>query len=214
MVLGFGFFEQIYPMGEDLLEDTNYDKGIKLERDFAQFMKSKLNWQGVKIRANVKAHNNAKGSNIDIIAVGLDARGIQLNKMSLFYLAISLIMFILWIYCLLIETDVGLFFLAMSIFTCLLFFGCIYLSRKYNSIHAWVECKSHTKRVEIDLISTMLYRHHQYKISGDRQYKFEVLIFVSKSGFTENALKEALNNGVHCYTVEDGNFKKITSWWD
>src|SRR5205823_5315364 len=65
-------------------EDEPYYKGINFEREFADYMKSELKWNGVKIRSQQAHNHNTHGTNVDIIAWRFDTRGKQYKNYGIF----------------------------------------------------------------------------------------------------------------------------------
>ena len=72
--------------------------------------------------------------------------------------------------------------------------------------YVWVECK--------DLQKSANHKHAQKFINEYTNYngpfKFKRKIFVSRSGFVDNALKYLEDNNVECYVLDNKKFKRTT----
>lgn len=194
-------------------EETSYDKGKRLENEFAVFMKKELNWTNTRVGAHMQGSANAKGTPIDVLGERKDERGKKFEKISWIWMAIGGMLFIYGLIWAFNDWDNGgLVFLLFSI----LFFlgGLVFTvqSNKFNKENAWVECKNLKGKVNINQIDKSLRELNDYRNSNNKEYKFEYHYFASASGYIENALKYAVDKGIICYEKSGDTFKKVGYW--
>lgn len=196
-------------------ERSAFDKGIDLEKEFAEYVKETLGYSKIKIRFQVAAMNNKRGTNVDIMGYKLDERGKKLEKMALFYyigmIPLLIIVFVLGFTSHWQNSFAGLLLIIVLLFAAFGLLGLI-LSRKFSHENIWVECKNLKNKVNINQVRKMLNEISEYRESGDKQYKFNEFAFVSLSGFVDNALELAIDNKIDCYIKEGNAFKKIDKW--
>lgn len=188
------------------VETTTFAKGLNLEKEFCEFLKTDLGWTDARIRAQMSAANNMRGTQVDVLAERLNEKGQFAKKLAYIYIPIFLFTFILGIT---INSDalmiMGLLFeLAGGI--------ALILSITLNKEHAWIECKNRKTKTDIRQMQLTISQVDEYKKSGNKKYKFTEIYFVSSSGFVENALKLAEENNVKCYYKKDGNFFQAKFW--
>lgn len=190
--------------------ETVFEKGIGLEKEFCEYLKTDLSWDKARVRSQMASKFNMRGTNVDVIAERIDIRGNKLKKIGIVYA----IFFILLIVIALFEEDseLQLFLFCFGlIFEVVGAFAFIY-SINLNKENAWVECKNLKTKVNISQVQKTIDEQKHYKESGNKEYKFVECYFVSTNGFIENALKLAVDNGIKCYTKEKGLFKQIDYW--
>ena len=197
------------------INESTFKKGIELEKEFSEYLKSEIGYDKIKTRYQVKQANNSRGANIDIIGQKLNSTGIAFKQMGTVWLIIFVIAIIFSF--VIAFTDSfdnawfkGLFFcgIALEIFS----FSALIISNIYNIDNIWVECKNLKTKVNITQIHKMINEIKAYKASGDKQYKFKEFVFVSASGFIDNAIELATKNGIKCYIKEKNKFTQITNW--
>jgi len=194
------------------LSETIFEKGIELEKEFCEYLKTDLGWEKARVRSQMASKFNMRGTNVDIITQRLDDRGRRLKLVSNFYFILSAIAFLLGIYLTIDDDSIGMIIMLVGVF---IFLGAIFslnLSEKLNKENAWVECKNLKTKVNISQVQKTIDEYNHYKESGNNEYKFVECYFVSTNGFIENALKLAIDNHIICYTKENGIFKKIEYW--
>ena len=130
------------------LVETSYSKGAEFEKLFAVFMKSDLGWEGYTIRPQLKSRFNNKGSQIDILGKKQDEDGIRFRKLSIFYLAICAVFFVIGFIILIDGGDEGVSVGLMTGGLLLEIAGFVALeySKKRHTQNAWVECKNSSRR--------------------------------------------------------------------
>ena len=193
-----------------------YEKGQKLQQEFAYFLKAELQWEKVSIETPVTGAINSQGTKVDIIAERLDKRGERLKKLAIFYLIIC--GFLLasgftygftynW------DNDIALMLVIIAVFLEVGGFVALFLSIKYNKENAWIECKNHDTKTNKDQIRKMLDEYNDYVKSRDRKYKIKKLYFASGSGYIKNAIEYADHHGVECYVkIGEKKFEKVKFW--
>ena len=188
--------------------ETNYDKGVSLERIFCGYMKYELKYNRARTRAQMKSFTNSYGSNVDIIAQRFDSSGKIIKVCGWLEICIGLFLCAYYIF---YDSDNVALYLAFP----LLVFGVavFVISDRYNLEHAWVECKNTKTKVSFDQMQKTIYEFEQYAASGDKRFKFTSQFFVSTVGFTAEALRLAMDKNVHCYMIKNGTFGKV-SYWD
>lgn len=190
--------------------ETIFEKGIGLEKEFCEYLKTDLGWEKARIRSQMASKFNMRGTNVDVIAERIDARGNKLKKLGIVYAIFFILLMIVSFFE--EDSELQLFLLCFGlIFEIGGVFAFIY-SINLNKENAWVECKNLKTKVNISQVQKTIDEYKHYKESGNKEYKFVECYFVSTNGFVENALKLAVENGIKCYIKENGIFKKIDYW--
>jgi hypothetical protein len=204
-------------MSEDIeneVVETVYSKGLNLEKEFSEFMKSDLGWHSFKIRKQMTSKWNKAGTNVDIFAERLNEHGLHLKRTGKAYFMVSWVIMIIGVFIVglrydtqgIIVTIMGLLFLIGSYF-----FTEIGTSKEKE--HAWVECKNLKQKATIKQMQIMLAERDAYIESQDKEYKIVETYFVSTNGFVETALKYGIDKNVKCYIRQDNTFKE-KGYWD
>ena len=194
-------------------EESTYEKGNKLEKDFALFLKRELNWSKVRVGAHLPGKMNRKGASIDVIGERLDSRGEKFEMGSIISVVISLVCLVYGIIWAIYDIDNGgILLIIYSLITAGASMIFLVQSGKYNKENAWAECKNLKSKANINQIDKSLREKKDYEASGDKEYKFEYHYFVSASGYIENALKYAIENNIICYEKSGDTFKKSGYW--
>lgn len=192
--------------------ETIFEKGIGLEKEFCEYLKTNLGWEKARIRSQMASKFNMRGTNVDVIAERIDARGRRLKLVSDFYFIICFITILIALYLIISDSENGVFILLFGFFIFLAGLFSLNLSEKLNKENAWIECKNLKTKVNISQVQKTINEYKHYKESGNKEYKFVECYFVSTNGFIENALKLAIDNRIICYTKENGIFNKIEYW--
>ncbi len=193
---------------------TTKQIGDKLESEFAKYMKSELDWDKVRVGAHLSGRDNNKGAAVDIIGERLDERGKRFHSIGIIFIITSLTLcFFSGLYAIYEIDNYGVGFLIFAVLFLISSIVYLKLSDKYNKENAWVECKNLKNKVNINHISKSIREFNDYMVSKDKEYKFEYHYFVSASGYVENALKYAIDNGLICYEYDGKSFKR-TGYWE
>jgi len=200
-------------LSEEEQEETTYDKGRELEHEFAQYMKANLRWHKVRVGAHLPGKSNRKGASIDVIGEVLDERGEKFHNIAILWLIIAGILLassLVWAFEDLENGGIGLLIFAVMF----AMGGIVFLlqSDKHNKRNAWVECKNLKGKANINQVRKSIEEYKDYKASTDKEYKFDTHYFVSASGYIENALKYALENGIECFEKKENKIVKATYW--
>jgi uncharacterized protein YxeA len=150
--------------------ETVFEKGIGLENEFCEYLKTDLSWEKARVRSQMASKFNMRGTNVDVIAERIDIRGNKLKKIGILYA----IFFILLIVIALFEEDSELQLLLLCfglIFEVGGAFAFIY-SVNLNKENAWVECKNLKTKVNISQVQKTVDEYKHYKESGNNEYKF------------------------------------------
>ncbi len=183
----------------EINEDSTYKKGIDLEKKFAEYIKSEMKYDKIKIRFQVKQANNSRGANVDVIGQRKNETGETWEGMGIIWLIICFIALVVgfimeftndW------GSDLGLYLIICGFILEIVGIIALVISNAYNIDNIWVECKNLKSKVNISQINKMLTEIKQYKASGDSQYKFKEYAFVSASGFIDNAIELAEANSI------------------
>lgn len=201
------------PDQDEQAEGIPYEKGREFEIQFANFMKSDLNWTHIRIGASMAGHNNPKGTSIDVIGERLDELGVKYRDISTKWILGSVVFGlggILWH----IEQwgENGLWF---TIFMLLSLMGAVMfriLSDANNKQNCWVECKNLKGKVNINQVSKMIREFQDYKASKNEEHRFTHYYFASANGYVENALKMATDNNIICYMKKGKTFEEVKYW--
>lgn len=194
-------------MAENIEIENSYYKGANFEIRFAEFMKSDLGWDKYVIRSQQKGKANSKGSQVDIIGERFDVRGKRLYNLAIVYLVLMIGFCAAGIY---MDED------WLAILGVLIGIIAIFISLKSRNLHkenVWVECKNLKGKATIEQIRKSIDEYQDYVATQDKEYKFIEWYFVSASGFVENALKLAMDNGIVCFEYNKSEkFEKVTYW--
>ena len=112
--------------------ETIFEKGIGLEKEFCEYLKTNLGWEKARIRSQMASKFNMRGTNVDIITQRLDDRGRRLKLVSNFYFILSAIAFLLGIYLTIDDDSIGMIIMLVGVF---IFLGALFslnLSEKLN----------------------------------------------------------------------------------
>ena len=149
------------------------------------------------------------------IAKRNDERGRRIYKAGIIYGFFFLLISVVGIALVLTETITTNEFLWICLFAiafAILSLYTLIISTSFHKEIAWVECKNLKGKATYEQVQKCLQEFNDYKLSGDKEYKYVVLYFVSASGFVENALKLAMDNDIICYELKNENFEKVTYW--
>lgn len=197
---------------KETIENTqkSFDKGLELEKEFCEYLKTDLGWEKARIRSQMASKYNMRGTNVDVIAERIDERGNKLKKLGAFYIVFFLIL--VFVAIMTDDNETQNWLLIMAVIFELVGAFAFYYSVSLNKENAWVECKNLKTKVSISQVQKAIDEFNHYKQSNNKEYKFTEMHFVSSIGFIENALKLAEDNNVICFTKENGVFKKIDYW--
>lgn len=205
--------EKINKDSDEWNEGVSFEKGREFEKKFAQFMKEELGWSRVRVGAHMSGRDNAKGTSIDVCGERLDELGIKYRQRSTPWTWGSIVLAVfsvIWWWNDLGEHGIGFFIFSMiSLLASRIF---IYLAERNHKRHAWTECKNLKGRVNVNHIAKMLREYNDFRASKNNDYKFTSLYFASASGYVENALKMAMDNGIICYEKRGRTFVEIKYW--
>ena len=198
-----------------LTNETTKEKGDKLEKEFAEFMKNELQYEKYRIQKRVKGSINSKGTDVDIIAEKTNDAGRRLKNNSLIFYIISAFIFFIGFVILATDGNVGLaiMFISFGLGGIGITLVLILESKKLNVSHGWVECKNLKSKVDLPKIDKMLREYKDCVETKEMDARNCTLYFVSASGFMENALKFAIQNRIICYEKnESGEFVQSQYW--
>lgn len=193
-------------MAKTTKTETCYEKGKSLEHEFAEFMKTNLGWKETRVGVHLVGSSNRKGASVDIVAKRLDERGKKYTRNGLLYLAGCVILVLLAV---LLNNEY-----LLGSFLTFAFLGCVFLlsSLFMNQEHCLVECKNLKTKAVSSHIDKTLRELNDYKLSGDKEFKFRHHYFVSSNGYVETTLKYALEKGIVCYVKTENGFELEKYW--
>jgi hypothetical protein len=200
-------------MSEDIeseVIETAYSKGLNLEKEFCEFLKTDLKWDKARIRPQLASRHNMRGTNVDILAERLDHRGKTIKTISFVYgLVFAILFFLGWI-----DQDVerGSILVGFSLFFEVIGIIAYFVGLSLSKQNGWVECKNLKGKVNINQVQKTIDEVRHYRQSSDRDYKITHVYFVSTNGYVENALKLAVENDIKCYVKESQTFKEVDYW--
>ena len=196
-------------------KETIFEKGINLEKNFAEYIKKEMDYEKVKIRHQVPQANDNRSANIDVIGEKLNENWGNAKNIGVWYYVIGIVAYIVSIFLYLVnEIDEDVFNVVMlSVITFIIIGVLLYIIKRNNIVNIWVECKNLKGKVNITQVNKMLTEIKSYKESEDRTYKFKEFAFVSANGFVDNAIELAVNNGIKCFILDKKDkFKEVTEW--
>jgi hypothetical protein len=201
---------------DEIQEETSYDKGLRFEKEFANYMKKNLGYNNAVIRNNTRSATNASATNVDVIGFKTDPRGKDFRMAGIICMIIAFL---------------GIVFKAIYTFGnenntldsasnavlngFILFFFCagfvtLKKSKSFEIENGWVECKNRKTKSTHDEVEKMYRDCDNYKKINDKKYKFTELYFVSANGFVADALEFAKNNNVRCFVLDaNGDFEEL-----
>lgn len=179
-------------------------KGKAFEQKFSIYMMTELKYDSIKRRKSMTGSESIKGSEADIIGVIYDIRGKRLKTAGLMLIGLAILLAIC-ILAKLIHYDFAYFFLLFAVG------GIIYveLSKKLNDKYTWVECKNRKNATDLRTVRDFYNVVQDYNNSKDKKISISKMIFVSASGFVDNALQFAVSKNIDCYKLNDKSFEKI-----
>lgn len=182
----------------------NYFKGLVFEQKFSIYMISELKYDSVKRRKSMTGSESIKGSEADIIGIIYNRKAESIRKAGIFFMIIAIISLI-GVAFELIHKDFIYFFLLFGIS------GFVYgiIGKKKSRQYTWVECKDRTKTTDIRMVRDFYNSVQDFNNSKDKKYSISKMIFVSASGFVDNALQFASDKRIECYRLIDNSFQKI-----
>jgi len=189
---------------------NNY--GYEFDLAFAEYIKSTLKYQGVKLGNQIASKNGQSTIEVDIIGFRADIRSKRLEKRSLIYgiIGIALIVFAIFLgYDNNFTNRLCRPFLICGIIIATGGICYIMLNEIFNKENIWVECRNIESKIDIEQANLMLTKIREYKESEDTKYKFKEFVFVSANGFNDNALELLIDNKVNCYIKKEGKFVRI-----
>lgn len=183
------------------------EKGAKLEREFAKYMKDQLGYDECYLNQKVKGKISTNEYEVDIIGKILSEEGRKRHNESLIVMVIgALILFFGFLDIIQIDKSV------MIIIGAITFIGGIIFndSKKKLYEYTWVECKYYKNKVGKDIVNTLKYKVNDNNSSNDKKFEFKNAILVSGSGFIGNALRFAKELSIDCFEkVGEMEFNKI-----
>ncbi|NUY81025.1 hypothetical protein HUK80_08975 [Flavobacterium sp. MAH-1] len=193
--------------------ESSHAKGLRLEKEFSEFMKSDLGWEKTINRKQMRSHWNAAGTNVDIIAERPNEKGERFKRVSRAYLWLCITPILYGVYeSYYGDSEIGLPIFYLGIFIEFLALGSKIYGDRLNKENAWVECKSLKGKATVKQLQIMIAERNAYLASGDSEYKIVETYFVSENGFVETALQYAHDMNIFCYQKTDIGFEYITNW--
>ncbi len=182
----------------------NYAKGVAFEQRFSIYMMTELGYDKIRRRQAMTGSESIKGSEADIVGVILDPRGKKFKIAAKFCLAVCCLILIAVI-SELIPVESFIFYAVIIVF------GIIYadISKKLVDKYTWVECKCRKTTSDIRIVRDFYNAVQDYNNSKDKKYSISKMIFVSASGFVDNALQYASEKGIECYCLSENKFQKV-----
>jgi hypothetical protein len=191
---------------ETLIESSK-EKGSKLEREFANFMKDKLGYDKCLLNQKVKGKISTNEYEVDIIGKKLSEKGENMKNIGTLILIAAGIVFLAWLFEFMpISTDIILVLVVASLGA-----GVILQVAKENEYdYTWVECKAHKTKIGKDTINILKDKSVDYHKSDDKEFQFTKLILASETGFIMNAIRFANEYNIELYErISENDFKPI-----
>jgi hypothetical protein len=201
---------------ENEIVETAYSKGVRLESEFSEFLKSDLGWEKTRNRKQMRSKWNMAGTNVDIIAERINEKGERFRKSALLLIALAVPILLIGFY-LVFDEDyqndgIGNMLLTMGFIWEIGAALFAYLSHKLNKENAWIECKNIKTKSTIKQMQILVAERNAFVSSKDDSYKIVETYFVAENGFTETALQYAESHDVLCYEKANGKFVKAKYW--
>jgi hypothetical protein len=195
--------------------ETTYEKGLDLEEKFAEYMRKELGYKKTRVRMNIHGSANAKGKQADVVAEKINENKEMLSSLSKYGIVIGIILLIPTMISGIVNAQLtsDLFKVGVPLViigALVLFLG---IPNIFEDEHALVECKNLKGKTNINMIDIFLRSLEDYKETGNKEYNFTALYFVSAKGFIENAHKYAIKKGIKCYELNDKNEFIESKYW-
>lgn len=189
-----------------ITKETSYEKGNRLEHEFAEYMKTHLGWKETRVGVHLVGNLNRKGASVDIVAKRMDKRGKEYAGNGLLFSALCIA---LGLISYAIDNE---YLLGSSIALLIVALMFIVTSVFLNQEHCLVECKNLSTKAVASHIDKTLREINDYKSTGDTEFKFRHHYFVSTNGYVETTLKYAMEKGIVCY-VKNGDTFEVEKYW-
>jgi len=190
-------------------KQINYKKGNALEKRFASYCLTELDYDSYQLKYKLRIPEKLKGTKIDIIGWKINKNG-KKNKHrgeKLFYIGIISLLLGLLEISIIDDILVGLPLILFFIILEALSFLAHRKSRMMGIEHIWVECSHAKAESNAVALNQMLQKIAIYQNSDDGKLNIIEFAFVSLSGFTNDAIEFAKRMEIKCYTVnEKGEF--------
>jgi len=191
-------------------------KGKKLEREFAEWMKSDLGYSKTYLRVPVKGKVSERSYEVDIHAV-------KHSKLMNAFWSVGIALLLLAVYAHYAE-DTQIENLAARIVRTIVpdqagnalwilgIFGLILglLGRSKTKVHAWVECKNQKSNVKRHQIQKLISSVKDVRDLEEPKWQPKRVLFVSGTDFDADALNFAREYGVTCYRRKPEGFELVS----
>ncbi len=196
--------------GQEL--ETVFEKGIGLENEFCEYLKTDLGWDKARVRSQMASKYNMRGTNVDVIGQRLN------NKKKKWLMLVSFIygtffIFLLSYAYILIDIDKFKAFVFIILGFTIAYFSYSFLQMAKTNIteYAWVECKNLKGKATIKQLQIMIAERDAY-IQVEKNIKIVETYFVSTNGFVETAYSYALDKKIKCFVKQNTGFRETEYW--
>ena len=200
---------------EKPLESERSRKGKRLEREFSEWMKSKLGFAKTKLREPITGKVSERSYEVDI-------HGIKYSKIMINLWKLGMILLFVALYAI-ITNDSALEQTAeniVSIFdpsfakNALLVIGVAGFAiglygKKKSKIDVWVECKNQKTNVKRHQIQKLISSVQDVRDLEEHKWNPKEVIMVSGTDFDADALNFAKEYDVSCYRKTETGFEEV-----
>ena len=191
-----------------------YNKGVRLEKDFAVWMKNNLGYHRILPRQFVRGKVASRPFEVDLY-------GIKESPFWKLFEILGIILVIIALLTMFGELDGVRYYVKdivehinLRVRGALIIIGVSgiilgYWGNKKQTKHAWVECKNLSTNVKRDHIFKLNSAVKDVMKSNNKTWKPDIVIMVSGKGFDIDALNFARSHNIVCYKQEGKKFKKI-----
>ena len=192
-------------------------RGVRLERQFAEWMKSDLGYNSTRQRVPVTGKVSDRSYEVDIRAEKFSRAWELARRLGIFLIGLAIITYILPTEMEpvrnLMVTIVASFHPAWAGSAVLVVGSAAvviaYLGKRRATRFAWVECKDTISNVKRAQIQKLISSVKDVRDSEDAKWKPDVVIMVAGSDFDADALNFAREDNIVCYRRSGDFFEEV-----
>lgn len=191
---------------------SSFKKGIELEQEFCEYLKTNLGWEKARIRSQMSSKYNMRGTNVDVIAQRLNQKKKKwLILASFIYCAFFI--YLIYFGFKIIELYEFKAYLILILAVIIGYYSYLFFKMTKTNIteYGWVECKNLKEKATIKHLQIMIVERDAH-LQSEKRFKIVETYFVSANGFKETAYNYALEKKIKCYLKQDNVFRETEYW--
>lgn len=192
-------------------------RGISLEREFAEWMKSELGYTTTKMRQPIKGRVAERGYEIDIKAKKYSRVWDMAWRLGIILLILSIVTYLLpnemqsvrqAMEKVVTNFDPALAGSAVFVIG-IIAFVVAYLGKRKATTRAWVECKDTKSKVKRAQVQKLISSVQDVRENESGTWKPGIMMMVSRMGFDADALNFADEKKILCYEATADGFELV-----